>query len=261
MSVEMSLAELQQQFGAHLRDPENNPAPLAVDGRRMGVYRELIFNNIESLLANIFPVINNVLAEDIWMGLIREFLRDYRATTPYFPCLGQELIQFLADRQDNSDLPDFILELAHYENIEFDIMLTDEEFPLSAKPTELNATSQLTLASTAFPLAYRYPVHTIRVDQQPEVAPDQPTFLLVFQDISGDVRFFELQGLTYHLLQFLKENRTQTLQDLLTNLAQTVRQNDAGFVLDDETFIMHGINSLQQFNDLCVLRDSCLLGE
>ena len=40
----------QYAFAAHIRDPENNPAPTGIEDRRMGVYRELFFNNLLNLL-------------------------------------------------------------------------------------------------------------------------------------------------------------------------------------------------------------------
>ena len=47
------LPEFQQKqyaFAAHIRDPENNPAPSGVEDRRMAIYRELFFNNLHNRL-------------------------------------------------------------------------------------------------------------------------------------------------------------------------------------------------------------------
>ena len=58
-----SLAALQKRFAAHLRDPQQQPAPPGIAPARMQVYRELYFNNIQSLLAANFPVIARSLGE------------------------------------------------------------------------------------------------------------------------------------------------------------------------------------------------------
>ncbi len=257
----MALAELQKQFGAHLRDPENNPAPSNLDDRRLGIYRELVYINVESLLANNFPVISEILPGPTWHALIREFLRDYRSLTPYFTCLGKEFVEFLVGRGDREDTPDFIVELAHYENLEFDVMLMDDEYPANARPITISEESILTLATTAIPLAYQYPVHRISNDFQPDALTDQLTFLLVFQDGDGEVRFFELQGLSYHLLLLLKENRDTKLKDILVSMADDIRKNDSSFAMSNDVFIDSGLAMLQQFHQLSVLRDSRLLGE
>ncbi|HPO24365.1 MAG TPA: putative DNA-binding domain-containing protein, partial [Arenimonas sp.] len=43
----------QQQFALakHIRDPEANLPPPDIEDRRLAIYRELFFNNVEGLLA------------------------------------------------------------------------------------------------------------------------------------------------------------------------------------------------------------------
>ena len=55
-----NLKEIQFAFTAHLRDPENNPAPDAIEDRRMGIYRDLFYNNVEGFLSKGFPVIRSI---------------------------------------------------------------------------------------------------------------------------------------------------------------------------------------------------------
>ena len=52
-----------QQFELtrHLRDPQASPAPAGIEDRRLAIYRDLFFNNIESLLSGNFPVICQLL--------------------------------------------------------------------------------------------------------------------------------------------------------------------------------------------------------
>ncbi len=53
---------IQQQydFAAHIRNPEQNPAPAGIEDRRMGIYRELFYNNVEGFLSNGFPVLAGI---------------------------------------------------------------------------------------------------------------------------------------------------------------------------------------------------------
>jgi hypothetical protein len=46
----------QQQFllSKHIRDPENSPPPPDIEDRRLAIYRDLFYNNIEGLLAGTF---------------------------------------------------------------------------------------------------------------------------------------------------------------------------------------------------------------
>src|SRR5690606_5861953 len=63
----------QTAFAAHLRDPDGAAAPEGIEDRRLGVYRELFFNNVEGLLAGNFPVIRELLGPERWRQLARDF--------------------------------------------------------------------------------------------------------------------------------------------------------------------------------------------
>lgn len=65
--------QAQYQFAAHLRDPEANPAPADIEDRRMQIYRELFYNNIEDFLANAFPVLRKISSDEIWHARVRDF--------------------------------------------------------------------------------------------------------------------------------------------------------------------------------------------
>ena len=40
----------QYEFTAHIRDPERNARPDGIEDRRMGIYRDLFYNNVEGFL-------------------------------------------------------------------------------------------------------------------------------------------------------------------------------------------------------------------
>ena len=57
MAKRPEFQEKQFAFAAHIRDPKHVPAPDDIEDRRMAVYRDLFFNNLKSLLSNMFPVL------------------------------------------------------------------------------------------------------------------------------------------------------------------------------------------------------------
>ena len=61
---ELAFQKLQYAFAAHIRDPEHRAAPAGIEDRRMGIYRELFYNNIEDFLATAFPVIRALTADE-----------------------------------------------------------------------------------------------------------------------------------------------------------------------------------------------------
>jgi len=198
-----------QQFclAHHIRDPQHNPPPPGIEDRRLQIYRDLFYNNLESLLSNNFPVIRRTLGDTRWHALARAFLRDHRCKTPLFPEIGREFLRFLENRQ-RSDHPDpaYLYELAHYEWVELALEIDE------ANPAQVPHSPRGDLLAgipvpspVARALAYQWPVHQIGPDHIPAQPPAQPTFLLVRRGADGQVRFSQLSALTFRLLQRLDE--------------------------------------------------------
>jgi hypothetical protein len=163
-----SLARLQASFAAHIRDPQSVAAPEGIEDRRMGIYRDLFFNNIVNFLSGNFPVLRTLYTEKEWTTLCREFYRDYRCHTPLFPELPREFLQYLQDhRQDHEGDPPFMLELAHYEWVELALSLDEADIDTIEVDPEGDLLHGIpVLSPLAWPLSYRYPVHHIRADFQ-----------------------------------------------------------------------------------------------
>ena len=92
---ELNLKEQQQLITAHLRDPANNLAPAGIEDRRLNIYRDLFFNNIEGFLASAFPVFKSLHDEQSWLNLVREFFAQHRCETPYFLSISEEFLDYI----------------------------------------------------------------------------------------------------------------------------------------------------------------------
>ena len=225
----MKLADLQQGFTAHIRDPERAPAPAGIEDRRMKIYRDLFFNNIQSLLAGNFPVLRELYGADGWRTLVRDFYAKHRCRTPLFPEIAREFLQYLQDeREDRPDDPPFLLELAHYEWVELALELDERSVDsvasdpdgdlLDGRPV-LNPLTRL--------LAYRYPVHRIRNDFRPVEAPPQSTHLLVYRNRDDDVKFMQLNAVTQRLLERLDRDDDASGREVLVEIASEIGHPDA----------------------------------
>ncbi len=71
------LQQGQRDLVAYLRDPRQPPP--GVDGRRLKLYRDLVFNNLDSLLAKAFPVLRTARPTAGWEALVGDFCREHRA--------------------------------------------------------------------------------------------------------------------------------------------------------------------------------------
>lgn len=233
------LREQQFAFARHLRDPARHPAPPGIEDRRMAIYRDLFFNNIQALLAGNFPVIRQTLGESGWRALVHAFHAEHRSRTPLFPEVAREFIRFLQDRPLPDDAP-WLVELAHYEWVELAMQIADDEVPRHDQAGDLMEGVPLP-SPYAWALAYQWPVPRIGPDYRPLTPPATPTLLLVRRDADHAIRFADLSPLVYRLFELIGERRFSGRQ-ILQQLAA-----EAGVPADDD-FMAQGAAMLSRMH-------------
>lgn len=218
----------QTQLGLtrYLRSPENSPAPVDVEARRLHIYRDLIYNNIENFIANVFPVTRSILGDDAWHGLVRGFIQDHYCQTPYFLQISDEFVHYLLqERGLREDDPVYLLELVHYEWIELALDVSTEIIPAAgALPDDLE-NSRPQISPLAVCLAYQYPVQKISATF-PDW-PAEPTYLLVYRNRADEVCFKVATPLTARLL-FLLQAGDQVVNEHLQLIATELNFADIG---------------------------------
>ncbi len=224
------LREQQFALSRHLRDPQAHPAPPGIEERRLAIYRELFFNNIESLLAGNFPVIRRTLGEPAWRVLVRRFYAEHRSRTPLFPEIAREFIRYLETREQDADLPPWLRELAHYEWVELALQIADDALPAHVPDGDL-LQGEPVPSPFAWALAYQWPVHRLGPDHRPGVPPPEPTLLLVRRDATHQVRFAAISPLVYRLLEHLGEGG-RSGAEVLRHLAAEAGVDDLPAFLD-----------------------------
>jgi hypothetical protein len=200
----------QLDFAAHLRNPDLYPCPEGLDARRMRIYVDLVYNNVESFLANGFPVAKEILGDASWHALIRDFLHRHPSESPYFLEIPQEFLAFVSSC-DRSELPDYFLELCHYEWVELALATAEDDLPeAGVDPSGDVVHGRPVVSPLIWPLAYRYPVHRIGPGFRPDAPPESPTHLIVFRRRDDSVGFLEASAATLRLVELLSEGVTGT---------------------------------------------------
>lgn len=224
----------QFEFCAHIRDPQQNPMPAGIEDRRMGIYRDLLFNNVANLLAGTYPVLKNVLGENAWLALVRDYFAQHRARTPLFPQMPNEFLQYLqTERGEQARDPAFLYELAHYEWVELALSIDTRHLPAPQNlPAEQLLQETPKLSPLAWPLAYHFPVAQISPEFMPEQASEQMYYVLVYRDRQDRVHFFELNPVTARLLELLTNNEQQLSgQACLEQIAQELQHPNPSVVI------------------------------
>ena len=249
-----SLTAQQNALAAHIRDPERVPPPPGIEERRLKIYRELFFNNVEGLLAGNFPVLRKLYGDDGWSQLIRAFYRDHDCQTPLFTELAREFLRYLDARADSDaghDDPPWLRELAHYEWVELALQISEARSDEIAHDPHGDLLEGRPLVSPlAWPLAYVWPVHRIGPDYRPDSRPDtsqgtspqSPTLLMLRRESDGTVSFHALTPLSFRLLQRLDETPGLSGRQQLLALAA-----EAGAV-DPEGFLHEGAAMLARMH-------------
>jgi uncharacterized protein len=233
----------QYAFAAHLRDPEHCPIPDGLAERRMGLYRELIFNNLDTLLSGTFPVLRQLLPTDAWRDLVRDFLVRHRARTPLFTELAQEFLDYLdRERGPRPEDPPFLLELAHYEWVELALLIapndpSDPDAPVfefdqtGIDPDADPLDGAPAVSPLVWSLTYRFPVHRIGPGREPREPPAEPTRLLVYRDRSDRVQFMEINAAAQRLIELLREDPSRSGRWALERIAAELAHPDPAQVV------------------------------
>jgi len=218
------LHSAQQHWAAYLRNPTHAAPPPDVEPRRLQVYRDLVFNNIEGFLRNGFPVLHSLYARESWRELVRAFIRDHPCSSPYFLEISQEFLAFLMQHyQPLPADPPFLRELAHYEWVELALDVAEDSLPPPVSPPQPLLETSLQLSPLAWLLAYRFPVHRIGPDFQPQ-EPGEPVYLLVWRNRAQRVEFMVLNAATARLLELCRDQPGCRAGELIDALAGELQQ-------------------------------------
>ena len=229
-----SLVALQQAFAGHIRNPAAVAAPPGIEGRRMKIYNDLVYNNIEGFLSGGFPVLRSLYRDEDWHRMVRDFIVSYRCDSPFFLEISQEFLNYLMQTHQPTPVdPPFLVELAHYEWVELALDVSTETFPASDVDVDADPLDGIPILSPlVMNLRYTYPVHKIGPGTEPDAPPTEPTYLVVYRDRAEKVRFMESNAATSRLLELLAENASRTGRALLEQLATEMNADSVTPIVD-----------------------------
>ena len=230
-----SFKQAQYEFAAHIRDPKANPKPADIEARRMNIYNELFYNNVEDFIANTYPVLKEITPENDWNKMIRDYFSNHLSHTPLFPEMPREFLKYLETERSNANDPPFMQELAHYEWIELALMTSDLDNDINWDQIDIDGdllNSQPVLSPLAWPLTYQYPVQQISTDFLPQQASEQQVYLLLYRDEIDDVHFMELNPVTALLIQTINEDNNLTTKQILENIAEQMNHPEPNVVIE-----------------------------
>lgn len=237
---------LQRQFAAHLRNPDINTAPPGIEDRRLAIYRDLFFNNVEGFLHQAFPVLRSLYSEQDWLALVRQYFSLHASQSPQFYQIAEEFLLYLQSEHETSDAdPAFLVELAHYEWVELILAISDADTRIaSGVDPNGDLLEEIPVPSPVMMnLAYRYPVHELGPRNQPESPPPDPTYLVVHRDRHDKLHFLKVNAVTSRLLQLMTDNPGSTGRALLESIAAELEASKVESVVNSGNATMADLRS------------------
>lgn len=220
----MHFQTLQKEFSKHIRNPQKNAGPQDIEQRRLNIYSELFYNNVEGFVARAFPVLRKIYSQNDWHALVREFFEQHHCQSPFFSDISKEFLDFLQNERQNPNDPPFLNELAHYEWVELALDISQLEIPSSGFNPQGNLLkSQIYLSPLAWLLQYQWPVHNIAPDFQPTESA-QHYFFMVYRNAEYQVKFMELNAISARLLTIVQENSQLTGAQAVETLFNELQQ-------------------------------------
>ena len=203
----------------------------------MRLYERLFYANLESFLANGFPVLKKMLGGARWRRLVRAFYHRHPCKTPYFREIGQEFLAFL-EADNPQELPDFLVELAHYEATERSLQAAEDP----PAPTNLNPTGGLLRQPVVVSplirlLSYRHPVQALGSGGAAAAPTPRPTFLIACRRGDGEVKMLASNALTHRLVELLRgelsgQQALDALAAEMPNIDRARLQTQGAAILD-----------------------------
>jgi hypothetical protein len=205
----------QRAFAARLREPREMPRPPGASARRMKVYEQLLYNNVESFLLACYPITRKLLGAPAWRKTVRRFLAETRPASPLFRDIPKAFLGWM--QAEGHELP-FLAEFMHYEWLELAVLISPDDVDEPFDPDGDLLTGMPMLAPAARQACYAYPVHRIGPRFKPDKPDGQRWCYLLYRDADDAVRFVALNPVATHLLERLQQARCSGLE-ALTDIA------------------------------------------
>lgn len=238
----------QYAFSSHIRNPQLNKRPRGVEARRMKVYNELLFNNLEGFLLACFPVLRQVLGKRKWTRLVRDFFTVHRCHTPFFRQIPDEFVHYLENERGTRDEdPAFLRDLAHYEWVELVLSVSNQKIDFEQIDQNGDLMKGRPALNPVLALQrYEYPVHRIGPRFKPAAEQKEETHFAILRNHEDEVKFVLVNPVSMRLLHLL-QTTVLTGEQAVLQIAHEMQHPDPQLVLAG------GLEILQTLRDAQVI--------
>ncbi len=239
--------KIQLDFTAGLRNPNKILTNDPKEKERRIMYQKIVYNNMDEILENAFPILYEISSEKLWENLITDFIAHHKAQSPVFLKIPEEFVIYLKTTRTSQNDPPYLFELAHYEWVEHALDIANEKIDFKKINTKGDLLSGIPVISPlAQLLSYRYPVHEINVNNIPNAPSIAPHYLIAYRNTADDVGFLQVNLMTARLVELLDQCKGLTGKQALIQISNEINHPHPHQVIEA------GLKTLQtlQKNDI-----------
>lgn len=238
--------QYQYAFAGHIRNPQLHKRPHGVEARRMKVYNELLYNNLEGFLLACFPVLRQVLGKRKWTKVVRDFFTEHRCHTPFFRQIPDEFVHYLKnERGERAEDPAFMQDLAHYEWVELMLSVSNKEINFRSIDLDGDLMSGQPALNPVLSLqSYAFPVHRISPRFKPTAEQKEESHFAILRNIEDEVKFIVLNPVSMRLLALLQSTALSG-EEVLLQIATELKHPNPEVVLAGGREIMQSLHKSQ----------------
>ena len=217
-----------------------------MEARRMKVYNNLLYNNLEGFLLACFPVLHKILGKRSWTKLVRDFFSSHRCLTPFLRQIPDEFVHYLKnERGERAEDPAFLQDLAHYEWVELMLSVSNKEVNLARIDSDGDLMSGRPALNPVLTLQnYTYPVHRIGPRFKPGAEQKEETCFAILRNSNDEVKFILINPVSLRLLSLLQTTEL-TGREVLLHIASEMKHPDPDVVLAGGLEIMQSLRDSQ----------------
>lgn len=195
--------------------------------QKQTVYRELVENNISSMIFKALPLTFHFLDVSQKNTLIRDFMSDYKARSNHYRHIPYDFFEYANRKNIFSNLKtEFLTELCDYEFAGYELLFRDHKFlvPVSAPDKEISEV-RVVLNPNLVLKKYAFPVHQISENNTQDLK-KQKTDLILYRRVDNFYQnSFILNDLTCSLIEILMRCPDKSFETCL----QLLLEHNQGF--------------------------------
>ncbi len=187
-------------------------------------YRELIYNNFESAIETAFPITKNIISENDWNFLVRDFFENHNAKYHEIWRMPKEFIEYCKNNEFEKKLKKpFLLDLLNFEWIEIEIFnMPDKIFP-KVKKTGNIQNDILVVNPENILQIYEYPVNKININS-PSLKKQQTIIVSYRHPETKNAEFVLLSKLDALIFEKITVNKL-SLNDAFIKISKEFKQD------------------------------------